>query len=394
VRLISVESFLSHRFNVNLYPKCGTVTLKNNDDYQKLIEIITDSYYYNLQIKNKNWKNDWEILCSKESKENLEKLKKIKDGKQYELICKDIIKKYIIDNQRSYPVSRDFKDIVLDYGIFVDHCTYTGVPLDIISGNLFLKNKYNFLGTLLSDNFMENDKVRDYYDSMGISEGYKMEFLNFTIIWLYHKLFFPTNFDETINQHLNDKKIKFIIMSLSIELSNGSHANILIWDKEKNIISRFEPHGNSNPPQLNYNESLLDDLLRNKLTCFDNTLTYLSPKDFLPNIGFQKLEMEENQTCWRVGDPNGFCAIWCIWWVDMRLKYKEIDQKVLVIKLIKKIREEGMSFKNLIRNYTKNVTDLRDKILKKTKIDINDWYNDKYTDEQADLIIYEIKKMI
>ena len=140
------------------------------------------------------------------------------------------------------------------------------------------------------------------------------------------------------------------------------------------------------------NENLLDDLLRNKFTCFNNKLKYIRPKDYLPSIGFQKIEMEENETCSRIGDPNGFCAVWCVWWVDMRLKYDDIENSKLVLKLINKIREEGLSFKNLIRNYSSNITNLRDKFLKDINIDVNDWYNDNYTDEQVDQLISSIQK--
>ena len=59
-----------------------------------------------------------------------------------------------------------------------------------------------------------------------------------------------------------------------------------------------------------------------------------------------------------------------------------------------RIREEGLSFKNLIRNYSSNITILRDKFLKNINIDVNDWYNDKYTDQQAEKLINEIIKKI
>ena len=172
---------------------------------------------------------------------------------------------------------------------------------------------------------------------------------------IYQKIFFPTNFEETINNILKNKGIKYIVMSLAIELNSGSHANILIWDIAKKEVSRFEPHGASSPVEFNYNENLLDDLLRNRITCFDNKINYIKPKDYLPEIGFQKFEMQENETCTRIGDPNGFCAVWCVWWIDMRLKYNDIEQEKLVKKLMNRIREEGLSFKNLIRNYSSNI---------------------------------------
>ena len=59
-----------------------------------------------------------------------------------------------------------------------------------------------------------------------------------------------------------------------------------------------------------------------------------------------------------------------------------------------KIREDGIFFKDMIRNYSANITIIRDKILKLINIDVNDWYNDNYTEEQAENLIIEINKMI
>ena len=53
-----------------------------------------------------------------------------------------------------------------------------------------------------------------------------------------------------MNNRSDIDKIKALVKILEIELSNGSHANILIWDITKKVISRFEPHGNSHPSQL------------------------------------------------------------------------------------------------------------------------------------------------
>ena len=371
----------------------------NKSDYNNVLELIVNSYFRILNINDSKeifWTNKWENLCKKNSDDNLIKLKDLVKSKKdnHTQICKDIIRDYIIKYNISFPISTEFKKIILDNGIYVDKCTYTGSPFDILIGNIYINNKYDFATTILTRNFTDNDSVSEYLNSLGENQGYKVEFLNFEIMWIYQKLFFPTDFENKVNKTLKDSNIKFIIISLAIELSNGSHANILIWDIKNKNISRFEPHGANNPNQFNYNENLLDDLLRNKFTCFDNSLEYIKPKEYLPIIGFQKFEMMENEKCTKIGDPNGFCAVWCVWWVDMRLKYANIDQKKLVKKLMDKIREDGIFFKDMIRNYSANITIIRDKILKSINIDVNDWYNDNYTDEQSENLINEINKMI
>jgi hypothetical protein len=74
----------------------------------------------------------------------------------------------------------------------------------------------------------------------------------------------------------------------------------------------------------------------------------------------------------------------------MRLTYRDTDRNKLVKSLIKNIRAQNISFKNLIRNYGKNVADLRDTFLHKSEMDINDWLNDQYTDVQINSVMSQL----
>ena len=104
---------------------------------------------------------------------------------------------------------------------------------------------------------------------------------------------------------------------------------------------------------------------------------YLRPVDFLPDIGFQILETLEDDKCKKLGDPNGFCAVWCVWWVEQRVS-NNMAPAFLSQELIKTIRLSGKSFKNLIRNYSMNIIKIRDTYLTKYKMDINDWITNNY----------------
>ncbi|VVU95179.1 Ankyrin repeats (3 copies) [seawater metagenome] len=367
---------------------------KDSSQKRKMVNIAVNSYYYLVKNSQKKWKNKWENICSKSNDEGISELSKLvnkKDSK--ENLCKEIIKNYIIKNNISIPLGIDNLNITIDNGIAVNSCTYTGSTIDVLSGLIYLKENFNNIGTSFSDIITSNPNVEKYYETIGIASNSSKEFLNFEILWIYQKIFYPTNFDEIIDHLLKQKSIKYIIIPIGIELSNGSHANILIWDKEKNQVERFEPNGKNYPYLLNYNGQLLDKLIENKLTCFDKNLSYMTPNSYLPSISFQQFEIKEDVSCSKIGDPNGFCAIWCNWWVFMRLKYINISSEKLVIKLLKKIREDNLSFKNLIRNYSINITSIRDKILKLANIDINDWINDQYNESEFEIIDKELKKM-
>jgi hypothetical protein len=53
---------------------------------------------------------------------------------------------------------------------------------------------------------------------------------------------------------------------------------------------------------------------------FDSNIIFVKPHEYLPVIGFQILENIDNNKCKRIGDPNGFCGVWCIWWIYHKMK--------------------------------------------------------------------------
>ena len=94
------------------------------------------------------------------------------------------------------------------------------------------------------------------------------------------------------------------------------------------------------------------------------------------------IENLESEKCKRIGDPNGFCTVWSIWYCYQKLLNLKISSNELVDQLINNIKLEGKSFKNLIRNFSKNISEYRDKHLKKVDLDINLWVLSNYTTKQ------------
>jgi len=339
-----------------------------NDNH--ILNLAIDSYYNNIKENKESLILDWEKLCVKE-KVNKLKILNIKQPIS-EKKCKKKIKQVILKEKRSLPLLNNH-DLDLDNGVYVNTCNYTGIPLDILFGMLFLYQtflKKNF-SLIIDYPLTINEPLENYYQKLGIDYPFKLEFSNCEILWTFQKIFFPSYFDNELDKVMKDKNIIYISIPIGIELSNGSHANIIFIDKKNKTIERFEPNGFHQPVKFNYNPVLLDGLLINKFS--EYKYKYFKPQDYLPSIGFQLLENIDNVKCKKIGDPNGFCAVWCIWWVYHRLKNPEIDNITLVYKLIKNIKLENRSFKNLIRNFSKYITDLRDTTLQKYKIDINDW---------------------
>ena len=277
-----------------------------------------------------------------------EKIKKINKLKNNEEICKEKIKEVIIKEKKSIPNINTY-NLVIDNGIFVNTCYYTGNTIDILFGILFLHNKYSNinLNLVLEYPLTKNDNLLLYYKSIGLDFEFKLDFINFEILWSFQKLFFPINFEENMNKLI--KKSNYIIIPI-------------------------------------------DKLIASKFAKIDSNITYNIPSNYLPIIGFQIIENINENKCKRIGDPNGFCGIWCIWWCYQKLKHPHIDSLKLANDLIKELKLKNINFKNYIRNFSKNVTDLRDTYLKKYKLDINDWIVGNYDNDVLEKIDTEICK--
>lgn len=355
----------------------------NDNKINLLIEQITNYYYYKFSTNDNNFINQYSFLKNIKSKINLKKNIKneinniVKKTKNLNFnICNYF-------NSKHFCLKNDF-----NFKNNINFTNYTGSTLDVIIGLIYLVKKYNTsCNTIYDNNFNINNQLQNYYESVGYTNDMKNHFLNFEILWVDFQLFFPENFNTELKNCLK-KNIRFIIFPLGIEIKNASHANYLIFDKNNNEIERFEPNGSSSPIGINYNSHLLDEMLKKKFDKYN--MNYISPKKFLPKIGFQSIDAYDKKNK-KIGDPSGFCALWSMWYTENRLKYPNIERSELVNLLLKKFKINNISFKNLIRNYSKFVIEIRNNLLSKSNIEINDWINLKFTNNQLKTFIDNIK---
>lgn len=376
------------------------------EQYNKLLDVVIEGYIYTLKKEKKLWMNELDKICSRNFSDFTDDEKKYLFGNEY--LNKDInnddvkkecfmlirnklngdIKKYREGKleycQRSYPTEIQ-QCVDIKEGLMLDVCTFTGSILDVLIGLMFLIKKHSNACTTLGKNHTPNDDLCKFYKSMGLIMNGRCEFINFEIVWIDYKLYMMDNFSDLFILCIKSKA-RFVIIPLGIEMKLGSHANYLIYDKNIKEIERFEPHGGTTPIGFNYNSHHLDEILEEYFKSVDKDIKYIKPQDFIPKIGFQMMDSQEDRQK-RIGDPGGFCALWSIWYIDQRLTYYAYDRKTLVKSLFSNIKSQGISYRNLIRNYSRNIISERDKFLKMIDIDVNDWLNDNYTYAQLDKFI-------
>lgn len=272
----------------------------------------------------------------------------------------DEIKKLILAKKIKLIKGED--DIILDKISIIKNNTFIGIPLDIICGCLLLTDR---------------DKI---VTSINNSDLRKCE-----ILWNYHELIINDNIIQQIN---NFKKIvnNFLVILLGIELPQGAHSNILLYDKKNKSIERFEPHGKHNPSYFYYNSDLLDKLLEQNLKNILPGVEYISPTKYLPKIGFQSYE--SNQP--RIGGPEGYCVAWCLWYARQRCKYPDIPRQILITKLFVTIKKKTLFLKDIISSFAKEITNYRDILLNNNNITLNNVLNNNYDIKFIDKYIIKL----
>ena len=401
-------------FTVNSKGEMPVLLIKNKKDLELLLDVVTKSYINLLGGSNIIWDTEWENMCKKIddlTDSQIKSLTKLGSGdksnicyniiygklkKQTEIYIKNSEKGDVsYDNSKSftsYPSKKSQRCITsVRNDTVVDYCKFYGISLDILFGVIYILNKHPNTCSILSSSSVHNKKLFEYYKSAGISTN-TGGFINFEIVWANKELHLFEGFVDRIMDCVKQNK-EYIIIPIGIELDNGNHANYIVYDIVKSEVERFEPYGYSNPSGFNYEPDKLDERIYNIFKNINDKIKYFKPKDYMPKIGFQLLDAVESQTS-KVGDPGGFCALWSIWYVDMRIMYGRFERTELVRELIKDIKNNNLSFKNVIRNYSKDVVMLRDELFDKVKVNINDWINNTMSKEQYNDMINYITEQI
>lgn len=368
-----------------------------SQEYDIFFDLIINSFYHILQTKQYIYQDYLNFCKTKNSVSEFKKLYPnlynkiiIKNNvNNISNICYEIIKYYINKNKISIPEKKNKICIKLNKPKYLSFVPYTGSNIDILCGLYHLEYNFNNVKTSITSQFINNNNLFNYYSSIGnlnyINKN-GQDFYNIEIIWDKQVLIFPENFNSLF---LNLSK-RFLIIPIGIEINLGNHSNILIYDSQLNIVERFEPNGSSSPAGYYYNSSKLDELLKLELNKYIQNYNFLSPKEYLPKIGFQMYENLENKKK-KIGDPGGYCSSWSLWYASIVLKYPDINRQKLILKLIYTIKKSQIAFKDYIRYYTNDIIKIRNEIFINSDIDINDWINNNYNIKNYNIIIQNIK---
>ena len=267
---------------------------------------------------------------------------------------KEEVTNYILTNKTSiYKKNINNDDIIIaDYN-YIDHNKYNGNYINTQLYFVVLLKKYSNLGIpylpnnniVIKDKKYENETFNNFIQYSKKYLYHSKEFMYLKIYWSDENNYLMTpNIGEAIEYIFKFKRYVFVFIHLYNEYI--SHANVLIFDRDKKIIIHFEPHGKIYSYVGKLYETL-EDIFKKELKNFK----YIAPLKFLEINSYQSMYNESDIYNKKAGDAKGYCGAWCFWFIELYINNNKYELKTLVNKSIKKLINTKYTFFEHIRNY-------------------------------------------
>lgn len=311
-----------------------------NDNYIKLLNKISNNKILNTMANNK--------ISNETNKIN--KIKKIKMTFCELENCRTQIKHQMINlsdiiNITNYPIfpglnktnSYDINKNVLFNSDAVHNLIYM-IQILRKNDNIFIPYQdlipdkcMNMMLNIENLNIYRTDYGNILCQFLRLYTEHFFEITPHLIIWRDINInYIDKNIGFYISKILKNQKIRFVLFKLSlIPFSTMTHANILLYDKKLNKMERFEPYGliNSLHIDMETMDNHLEMIFKQQI---NNNIQYHRPKDFMSNTKFQLISNENDPLLKKISDPAGFCLAWCLWFVELRITYPDIDTETLL----------------------------------------------------------------
>lgn len=372
------------------------------------LEMVTSSYIKQLKSP--------KMLIPSVRNQGCHTKKKLKSEQ-----CLRLIREHIMNTKKSYPDEKDELELDQQFRLVeekfnkdgrfnadtVHNMIYTvemlkrhpeiGVPFQYAHPDKMFTDR---MKTEILDLF-ERPAERIISDLVRIYSDFFYEIVPYLIVWRGEgRYFIHPDIEFYLLSNLRNSDIKYIFLKVTlVASSNGTHANMLLLDKEKRIFERFEPYGVV--PYLE-NDGL-DKLLKSRLVPFlekelGGKIEYLSPKDYLDGSNFQVISNDSSLSVKKLGDPTGYCLAWTYWYLEMRISNPDVHPKKLVSKSVKKIIKtnnhvDGMyRFIDFIRSYAHRLDKMKNIFLRSVGVGSHYTYNIVMPKEEQEKIVIGLAK--
>ncbi len=172
---------------------------------------------------------------------------------------------------------------------------------------------------------------------------------NFSILWKIRKnkveLSVPPDVQKSIDVCKKDPR-RFLVLHLDLKRYHptySGHTNILIYDKKKNTVERFEPHGYKDSEKKLMPEKL-NVALKKYFSEKWPGVKFITPQELCHKcVGLQVLQAIEKKS------ELGFCVAWSLLYIEYRLQNPDKSPENIIKDVIKNLK--GYNMTEFIQNY-------------------------------------------
>jgi len=158
------------------------------------------------------------------------------------------------------------------------------------------------------------------------------------------KNLYPTK--EELVEYVGKSKKQYMFFNLGLikikDIEIG-HSNVIIIDKKREIVERFEPHGKMECFDDEYVDNFIVDNFVIPLKSLSDKYKYVYPLDYCPLIGPQSKQKLSTKN-----KKGSFCVTWSILYLHIKFINPELSSNKIVDYLIDKSPDE---LQNLIERY-------------------------------------------
>lgn len=262
------------------------------------------------------------------------------------------------------PVKKCNDNLIYDY--LADKCAD---PTKIKQINIMLndisktkinnKSKFMHLGTDTSVIPSVLFILNKYPHARLIGNYHSGEYNKIVIAWRWNSdskkfnLTVPEDFWDYWDTAMFDDKVQFMIVLVRLVSDQGGfHANALVYDKFTNEMERFDglgqyTHKSYGLPDLDeIVEKIFDEKTKKNIS--NKNFKYFKPIDYCPRSHiFQYKELDDIPIS---SDLKGSCAIWRLWYIDIRLGNPNLQRKDLIKYAQKRLDKFG-NLNKFIKSY-------------------------------------------
>lgn len=297
-----------------------------------------------ISFKNPNIKEIDGIKILREEKFPKKQVFNFPSNRHYNIYVK-YIEGLLLSDEASSIINADF---VLPFGnmSFVENTSYRGHPNYAVLEAEFLRSLHKEDCVAITSYWDPN------FDSWA-DIGIEVRIENNKIIAI---LLTSTAEKRVIDCLKSDSDFSIIYLTLSYYEQNGTirsggHANMLIYNRSRREIERFEPHGFSSTEGTSQLDAKLKEYFENPQ--FKKYIDrYLTPKDICPTMPklFQVMDQQQKIEL-GIKVEGGWCQSWSMWYAHLRLSNRTLSQNTVIKRAMDELQRKPRGFIDLARSY-------------------------------------------